>query len=222
MDIWYKTVLMIVGAYKTLFIRSVEVVGQENIPSGPKIIIANHPNVTDSFVLPFIVREKLHFFIQSDTFTLPILGRLLELADQIPVTFGEGRQALNIAIDRLAMGHSVVIFPEGRLNDAKEFRRAGAGASILALESGAPVVPLGFYVPEKYARPIKGYFLGRETIGRWQFGGPCIVNIGEPWKPLVDEFDQGYRTLRAVTQQMMAQVLDLVEQAKAEASKYGS
>lgn len=221
MDFWYKTVLMIVGGYKALFIRSV-VVGQENIPSGPKIFIANHPNVTDSFVLPFIIREKLHFFIQSDTFTLPILGRLLKLADQIPVTFGEGRKALNMAIDRLARGHSVVIYPEGRLNNSKGFRRAGAGASILALESGAPVVPLGFYVPEKYARPIKGYFHGRETLGSWQFGGPCIVNIGEPWKPLIDEMDQSYRALREVTQQMMAQVLDLVEQAKAEASRYGS
>lgn len=221
MDFWYKTVLMIVGGYKAIFIRSV-VVGQENIPSGPKIFIANHPNVTDSFVLPFIIREKLHFFIQSDTFTLPILGRLLKLADQIPVTFGEGRKALNMAIDRLARGHSVVIYPEGRLNNSKGFRRAGAGASILALESGAPVVPLGFYVPEKYARPIKGYFHGRETLGSWQFGGPCIVNIGEPWKPLIDEMDQSYRALREVTQQMMAQVLDLVEQAKAEASRYGS
>lgn len=221
MDFWYKTVLMIVGGYKAIFIRSV-VVGQENIPSGPKIFIANHPNVTDSFVLPFIIREKLHFFIQSDTFTLPILGRLLKLADQIPVTFGEGRKALNMAIDRLARGHSVVIYPEGRLNNSKGFRRAGAGASILALESGAPVVPLGFYVPEKYARLIKGYFHGRETLGSWQFGGPCIVNIGEPWKPLIDEMDQSYRALREVTQQMMAQVLDLVEQAKAEASRYGS
>lgn len=220
MDFWYKTVLMIVGGYKTLFIRSV-VVGQENIPSGPKILIANHPNVTDSFVLPFIIREKLHFFIQAETFTLPILGRLLALADQIPVTFGEGRKALNIAIDRLARGNSVVIYPEGRLNNSKEFRRAGAGASILALESGAPVVPLGFYVPEKYARPIKGHFHGRETIGSWQFGGPCIVNIGEPWKPLMDEVDQSYRALREVTQQMMAQIMDLVEQARAEARKYG-
>ena len=221
MDFWYRVLIAVVGTYKTFFIRSVEVAGQENIPPGPKIIIANHPNVTDSFVLPFILREKLHFFIQSDTFTLPIFGRLLELADQIPVTLGEGREALNIAIDRLAQGHSVVIYPEGRLNDAKELRRAGAGASILALESGAPVVPLGFYVPEKYARSMKGHFHGRETIGRWQFGGPCIVNIGEPWKPLVDEVDQGYRTLRAVTQQMMEQIMDLVEQAKAEASKYG-
>ena len=221
MDFWYKALIAIVGTYKTIFIRSVKVIGQENIPPGPKIIVANHPNVTDGFVLPFIVREKLHFLIQADTFTLPILGRLLELADQIPVTVGQGREALNTAIDRLAQGHSVVIFPEGRLNNAKSFHRAGAGASLLAMESGAPVVPLGFYVPDKYARPMRGHLHGRETAGRWQFGGSCFVQIGEPWQPLVDEVDRGYRTLRVYTQQMMAQIMDLVEQAKAEANKYG-
>jgi len=221
MDFWYKVLITIVGTYKTFFIRSVEVAGRDNIPPGPKIIVANHPNVTDSFVLPFIVREKLHFLIQADTFTLPIFGRLLELADQIPVTVGQGREALNTAIDRLTRGNSVVIFPEGRLNDAKEFHRAGAGASLIAMESGAPIVPLGFYVPDEYARAMKGHFHGRETVGRWQFGGRCFVQIGEPWQPLVDEVDRGYRTLRAHTQQMMAQIMDLVEQAKAEAGKYG-
>ena len=133
--------------------------------------------------------------IQADTFTLPILGRLLELAAHIPVTFGRGREALDIAVDRLTKGHSVVIYPEGHLNHAKGFRRAGAGAAILAIVSGAPVVPFGFYVPDEYARPIKGHFHGRDTIARWQFGGQCFVQIGEPWQPLVDEVDQGYRTL---------------------------
>ncbi len=221
MDIWYKICLAIVGTYKTLFIRKVEIVGKENIPPGPKIFVANHPRVSDSFVLPFIVREKLYFLIQADSFTLPILGRLLALAGQIPVTLGHGREALNMAIERLAEGSSVVVYPEGRLNTARELRRAGAGASILAVESGAPVVPMGFYVPEKYSRIFKGHLHGRENIASFQFGGPCIVNIGEPWKPLIDEVDQSYRALRDVTQQMMAQIMDLVEQAKAEASKYG-
>ena len=81
MDLWYNTVISMVRAYKSLFMRSVQVVGKDNIPAGPKIIVANHPNVTDSFVLPFIIRERLHFMIQADTFSLPILGRLLELAD---------------------------------------------------------------------------------------------------------------------------------------------
>lgn len=221
MDIWYKICLGIVGAYKTLFIRSVEVVGKENIPPGPKIFVANHPRVSDSFVLPFIVREKLYFLIQADSFTLPVLGSLLELAGQIPVTIGQGRDALNIAVDRLAEGGSVVIYPEGQLNNARELRRAGAGASILAMESGAPVVPLGFYVPEKYSRLLKGHLHGRDNFGSFQFGGPCIVNIGKPWRPIIDEMDQNYRALREMTQQMMTQIMDLVEQAKMEASKYG-
>jgi 1-acyl-sn-glycerol-3-phosphate acyltransferase len=53
-----------------LFMDGVKVDGRENLPPGPKIIVGNHPHVTDSFVLPFIVPEKIHFFIQEETFTL--------------------------------------------------------------------------------------------------------------------------------------------------------
>ena len=219
MDFWYNAIVTLVGAYKTLFMRSVQVAGQENIPPGPKIIVGNHSNVTDSFVLPFIVREKLHFFIQADTFTLPIFGRMLELAGQIPVTLGRGQEALNTALEWLAQREPVVIFPEGQLNHGKDFRRAGAGAALLAMESGAPIVPFGFYVPDEYARPMKGHFHGRETFARWQFGGQCFVQIGEPWQPLMEEMDKGYRNLRLMTQQLMTQVMDLVEQAKLEAGK---
>lgn len=221
MDLWYDTAKAVVRAYLALFIRSIQVEGIENLPPGPKIIVANHPNATDGFVLPFIIREKVHILIQEDTFHVPVIGRLLALADQIPVAYGRGREALNTALDKLALGHAVVIFPEGRLNHNREFRRAGTGAAILALESGAPLIPLGFYVPDKYTRAIQTYMHNRITFGRWQFGGHTFVRIGEPWQPLVDEADRGYRYVRELTQNLMAQVAGLVDQAKAEADKLG-
>ena len=90
MDFWYSFTKGIVRTYVALFMEGVKVDGRENLPPGPKIIVGNHPHVTDSFVLPFIVPEKIHFFIQEETFTLPIIGKILELADQIPVVIGQG------------------------------------------------------------------------------------------------------------------------------------
>lgn len=222
MDIWYNFAKSIVRVYVTLFIDSIHIVGQPEMPAGPKIIVANHTNVTDGFILPFLIKEKLHYLIQAETFTLPVIGRLLILADQIPVYLGQGQGALDAAKEKLGLGHTVAIFPEGRLNDGKSFRRAGAGAALLAAESGAPIIPVGFYVPDQFARPIKGHFHNRETIARWQFGGQCFVHIGDPWEYTATIQDRvNYRELRKFTEKMMARIADLVQQAQEEARRLG-
>jgi 1-acyl-sn-glycerol-3-phosphate acyltransferase len=222
MDVWYSFAKSIVRGYLTLFVDKINISGGSLLPGGPKIIVANHTNVTDAFVLPFLTKEKIHFLIQAETFTLPVIGRLLTLADQIPVYLGQGRDALDLAREKLSLGHSVAIFPEGRLNDGRSFHRAGAGAALLALESGAPIVPVGFFVPDKYARPIKGHFHQRDTFGRWQFGGQCFVRIGDPWQ-LTASFQEkvNYRELRKTTEKMMNRVAELVSLAQDEARRLG-
>jgi len=214
MDIWYNVAKGIVRTYMALFMDGVRVDGKENLPPGPKIIVGNHPHATDSFVLPFIIPEKIHFFVQEETFTLPVIGKILELADQIPVVIGQGEEAIAMAREKLKMGNVVGIFPEGRMSGSREVRRAGAGAAILALETGVPLVPVGFYVQPKFIKEIKGRFFNRETVGWWQFGGQCVVNIGEPWQLMVQEkTDRSYRYIRDMTDKLMNNVQDLVDQA---------
>ena len=214
MDVWYTVAKGIVRTYMALFMDGVKVDGTENLPPGPKIIVGNHPHVTDAFVLPFIIQEKIHFFIQEETFTLPIIGKILELADQIPVVIGQGQDALSLAREKLQMGNVVGIFPEGRMSGSREVRRAGAGAAILALETGVPLVPVGFYVEPQFIREIKGHFHDRDTVGWWQFGGNCMVNIGEPLQLAVQEkTDRSYRYLRELTDKLMNNVQELVNQA---------
>ena len=84
------------------------------------------------------------------------------------------------------------------------------------------MVPFGFYVPDSYAHLMKWYLQGRDRFARWQFGGQCFVNIGEPWHPLIEEMDKNYQSLRLMTQQMMAQIYELVEGAKHQAGETGS
>ena len=214
MDIWYSVAKGIVRTYMALFMDGVQVDGKENLPSGPKIIVGNHPHVTDAFALPFIVPEKIHFFIQEETFNLPIIGKILALADQIPVVVGQGQDAIAMARERLIMGNAVGIFPEGRMSGSREVRRAGAGAALLAIETGVPLVPVGFYVEPKFIKEIKGRFHDRNTVGWWQFGGHCVVNIGEPWQLMVQEkTDRSYRYLRDLTDKLMNNVQELVNQA---------
>ena len=65
-------------------------------------------------MLPFIIREKIIFLIQVQTFELPLLGLILKWVDLIPVVIGQGREALDRAMERSSQGHVVAFFPEGR------------------------------------------------------------------------------------------------------------
>jgi 1-acyl-sn-glycerol-3-phosphate acyltransferase len=216
MDVWYNIAKSIVKTYLALFVDSIQIQGKENLPAGPKIIVANHPHVTDGFVLPFVIPEKVHFLIQADTFGLPVIGKILALADQIPVFVGRGQEALELARQKLDLGHAIAIFPEGRMSGSIQVRRAGAGATLLALNSGAPLVPIGFYVPPEFVRRFNGHFHNRSTVGWWQFGGHCVVRIGEPWQPMIAATtDRSYRALREITDRLMARVQELVQQAAA-------
>lgn len=213
MDVWYSVAKEIVRIYLAFVSEGLQVQGKENLPAGPKIMVANHAAVTDGFYIPFIVPEKVHFLGQAETFTLPIIGRLLSLADQIPVVIGRGQEALEEAKKRLALGHSVVIFPEAKLSGSKAVHRGGIGATLLSLNSGAPLVPMGFYVEPDHIKEIHAHFYDRPTVGWWQFGGKCIVRIGEPWRPVIETRDRSYRAIREITDKLMVRIQELVQQA---------
>jgi 1-acyl-sn-glycerol-3-phosphate acyltransferase len=220
MDIWYQSLKALLLTYRGFFQRSVHIRGLDNLIPGPKIIIGNHSNVTDPFVLPFLVKEKLHCFVQEEFFSVRVLGPLFKRADQIPVAHGRGREAINIAIDRLRKGNSVLIFPEGVLNHGRDFHRARTGAVILAAESGVPIVPIGFYVPERFMRTFHSDHYNRRTVGRWQFGGPSYLQIGEAERipeNLIRE--SNYKALRLAAVRIMGSVADLVNLARRDAGE---
>jgi len=215
MDFWYGLSKGILRAYKTFCVKGYEVHGLENLISGPKIIVANHPNATDSFFLPFIIPEKLHFFIEESIFQFPFFGTLLKLSDQIPVGFNTGREAINEALKKLSQGNVVVIFPEGLLNHGSSIQRGRIGAAMLALESGVPIIPVGFFVPTQFTRMIEQKRNGRVKTGLWQIGGRCYIQIGEPW--MIDSlirWERKYRLLREITDEMMARIQKLVWKAE--------
>ena len=215
MDIWYDIAKGIVLFYDTLFLHKIEVLGFDKIPSGPKIIVGNHATVSESFILPFLFKEKLHFAIQAEIFKVPFIGRLLTLADQLPVVIGRGQEMLRAACQRLEMGNSVVIYPEGRLNHGESLHRAGTGAAMLALQTGAPIVPIGFYTPPEFIHFIRGHMFDRQTLGGWQFGGTLFVNFGDPILALLNnERPKEYHYLRKITDQIMQSIMQLVRDVR--------
>jgi len=212
---WYKFVRGVLGIYVHALIRKIQIYGEELIPAGPKIIVANHANLTDCFVLPNIFTEKLHFLVQADLFEIPVIGKLLELADQIPTKKGNGREALRTALAWLDRGNSVVVFPEGRMNNGGQLYQAGVGAAMLAIQSNAPVVPMGFFVPDQFTRMIKSKYQDRPAYGSFQFGGTCYVQVGKPWHiSRYNKIENSRTNLHEATNQMMGYIADLIDMAR--------
>jgi 1-acyl-sn-glycerol-3-phosphate acyltransferase len=215
MDFWYRVSKLVVGTYVTVFVKRIHVIGRENLHPGPKIVMANHPNLTDGFVLPFIFPDKLHFIIQSDAVDIPIIRFLLRKADQIPLVRGRGKEALQTALDRLSAGNGVVVFPEGRLNHGKQLLRGRLGAALLAQASGAPILPVGFFVKPEDTRMIVRRIKDRISKACYQFRGVCHVCIGKPWSVPQWTGDKLHpRRLSELTAKIMHHIEDLASQAR--------
>jgi len=202
--------------YKTVMVRSVHVIGKENDVAGPRILVSNHARVSDFFLLPFVLGDY-RGLAQIESFTIPFFGWLLARAGQIPITPGRGRQAMVRAAEQLAKDRTILIYPEGRLSHGAEMLRAKTGMARLAYQSGAPILPVAVHVPDRYCRTVHGHLYGRPTLGVWQVGGSAWIAIGEPWRPFAGQTSVSAAALRRVTDEAMARVRRLLEEARASA-----
>jgi 1-acyl-sn-glycerol-3-phosphate acyltransferase len=201
-------------------VRQLSVHYETPLPPGPKIIALNHANVTDAFLLPAVIPGPICFLAQANLFDLPLIGRLLTLGGQLPVVRGQPAALLAAAACRLRQGYSIAVCPEGRLNHGGPLHRAGVGTVCLALQTGFPIVPVGFYVADRDAKVIHATIDGRATYGRWQVGGTCQAAIGQPWWPgLAAPGDRGHGLQRHLTDQLMQTIAALVRQAETSAAR---
>ncbi|THJ66288.1 1-acyl-sn-glycerol-3-phosphate acyltransferase [Arthrobacter echini] len=127
-----------------------EWLGQDRLPRGTGIIVCpNHVTEIDPLVVGhFLYSQGImpHFLAKASLFSLPVVGTLLRTIKQIPVersTAGANR-SLEAAREALAEDGGIVIYPEGTLTrDPQMWPMKGrSGAARLALQTGAPVVPI--------------------------------------------------------------------------------
>ena len=216
MDFWYSYLVFVLGSYLKIFGIKPQIAGLENIPRGPKIIVGNHPNATDSFHLPFLIKEKINALAEYDLIQAPIVGNWLRRADMIPVIPGKGRDALKAARDRLLKGNAVLIYPEAKLSNTHQVTHTGTGVARLAVDANVPIVPFGVYVPNQYLRVFHGHAKsGRATIGGWQIRGKTFFVFGKPFTVPSDKVNAESHTFyRHFTDDIMNTVANLTEQAK--------
>jgi glycerol-3-phosphate dehydrogenase (NAD(P)+) len=128
--------------------------GRENVPRrGAVILAANHRSFLDPFVVGVCLRRPVYFVAKQELFAKRWQGWLLNALGAFPVRRGESdEESIATAEAILARGDAVVIFPEGTRIRRGSLGHAKRGVGRLALETGAPVVPVAIAGSENARR----------------------------------------------------------------------
>ena len=124
--------------------------GTEHVPrSGPVIFAANHRSFLDPFMIGMLTRRPVYYVAKKELFAHPVAGWLLSRLGAFPIDRGQGdQQAMQTARAILERGDCVVIFPEGTRKRPGPLGAPRRGAGRLALQTGAPVVPVAVFGTE--------------------------------------------------------------------------
>ena len=213
MNFLYRAARGLIHLYSRVMLN-MDIHWHSELPSGPKIFIANHPSATDPFILHLLSREPMSVMIVSTAFTVPLFGEYIRRAGQIQVMPGGGAQAMEQARGYLRAGYSVGIFPEGDFSPQMGgFREPHSGAARLAIDTGVPVIPVGIYLQrERVLRIASSKLSGRPTVGYWYLRGPYSITVGNPKELDGNPTDLNY--IRACASTMMGWIKSLAQESE--------
>ncbi|SKB03783.1 lysophospholipid acyltransferase family protein [Aeromicrobium choanae] len=191
--------------------------GDEHLPtSGGFVLAPNHLSYIDPFLFGhWLVDHDIppRFLVKDPLFAVPVIGRLLRRAEQIPVYRGTGAAAdsLRAAIDAVESGSIVAIYPEGTMTrDPAAWPMSGRdGAVRTAHAAGVPLVPVAQWGPQEIMWPYRREFrpFPRKTIH---------VRVGAP----IDLSDLGesptQEQIHAATERLMDEITALQAQIRGE------
>jgi 1-acyl-sn-glycerol-3-phosphate acyltransferase len=122
-----------------------EVIGIENIPKQPCIVLCKHQSAWETLALQAIFPPQA-WVLKRELLWIPFFGWGLAMTSPIAINRSDGtgavKQLLKQGKQRLAQGFFVVIFPEGTRIAFGERGKYKIGGALLAASSGAPVVPV--------------------------------------------------------------------------------
>jgi 1-acyl-sn-glycerol-3-phosphate acyltransferase len=151
----------------------------ERIPArGPALIACNHASYLDPIANAYAVVKagrRPRFLAKDDLFEIPIVGRALAGAGQIPVSRGSGDRAPLATAERaLAAGEIVLVYPEGTVTTRPDgLPMAGKTGTVrLALTLGIPITPMASWG----SAPV----WQKSGPGSLKPGRPVWVSVGEP------------------------------------------
>jgi 1-acyl-sn-glycerol-3-phosphate acyltransferase len=180
--------------------------GTENVPNGPVILAPNHASFMDHFFTGAFIRRRVQFMGKSQLFGRSLRSWIYTHGGVFPVRRGHhDEDAFISAFQILGRGGAVVMYCEGgRSRTGKLADTARPGIGRLALESGAPVVPLAI--------------LGSYQVRNWkrlQFP-KVVIQVGKPFR-----FEAAADTTREQQQEAADHIFARIKDLHAELERLG-
>jgi 1-acyl-sn-glycerol-3-phosphate acyltransferase len=196
-------ILRIVSACLT----RVRLEGLENIPTdGPLLVICNHASNADgglliAYIVPRMGRP-MRWLGKEEALRWPVFGWGMRQNGVFGVRRGAGDlEAFKLAKSVLDEGGVLTIFPEGTRSPDGALRDAKEGATVLAVRSGAPILPIAIIGAQRFWP--KGKLLPRP--GRWM-----TVRVGEPFTLTMPKGGDRHESLRLATVELMRHLAELL------------
>jgi 1-acyl-sn-glycerol-3-phosphate acyltransferase len=207
--------------------RDVERRGDQTLPAGGVIVIANHTSLADGVFLALVgqrLGRPLRLLGTAGIIEAPVLGRLFKKLGFIAVhrKSTNPAAALEHAAEALRAGDAIALYPEGRItrNATSWPERAKTGAVRLALLTGAPIVPVASVgienvVGRKKHRMVVQLLTNmvRRPKVRIQVGDPInvrkLIGIGPTIEPTADE-------VRLAADEVSRQLIQMLEAMRGE------
>jgi 1-acyl-sn-glycerol-3-phosphate acyltransferase len=201
-----------VGIMRLLF--RLEVQGREHVPAtGPVLVVSNHASLLDPALIGGAAPRPLCFMAKAELFRIPLFGRLIRALNARPVRReGSSAGALRDALRTLRAGNALLVFPEGTRGAGDEMRVGKPGAGMLAVASGAPVVPV--YVSGSQRALPRGRTLPRPAR--------VVVRFGPPLAFAAAPDDERRDRYREATGQMMRAIAGLRDEIRGGAAAPGT
>ncbi|WP_067885128.1 lysophospholipid acyltransferase family protein [Nocardia vaccinii] len=186
----------------------VEITGQEHIPrSGGAVLAVNHTAYLDFMEVGLVGRNSgrnVRYMMKAEL-EHGIVGWLMKHCKAIGVDRSHGAESYERAVAALRDGEIVVVYPEATISRSFELKEFKSGAARMAIESGAPIVPMTIWGAQRvWTKDIP------KELGRKRF--PIHIRIGEPIAPPPGELTAaGVDELTAELRSRMADLLELAQ-----------
>jgi 1-acyl-sn-glycerol-3-phosphate acyltransferase len=144
---WTYNLSRLIVTLPTLLIYRVRAFGLGNVPRhGPVIIAPNHFSQMDHFFVGIYLPRRICFMAKSQLFGPPVLTYVYKHGGAFPIRRGHrDEEAIATANTILGRGDTLLVYAEGGRSRSGELGEPKPGIGRIALESGAPVVPVAIH-----------------------------------------------------------------------------
>jgi 1-acyl-sn-glycerol-3-phosphate acyltransferase len=204
MKILYKLSSILIKFGTEVVLCRIDAPDFQKIPSkGPLIVITNH---TGQLEVPVffgqLIPRPITGWAKAELWDSPFTKWLFNLWGLIPLQRGDvDTSALRSALKALDEGYIFGIAPEGTRNKTGRLIRGHPGAVILAVHSGAPILPVAHWGGENFLRNLR-------HLKRTDFH----IRVGEPFRLELDGVKMTRETRQQIVDEMMERIAELLPQ----------